>query len=345
MNYKDINLIVESLGDQVYDFEGKTVLLTGATGFLGRWFCNFFEFINRTCLSAPCKVLAVDNDISGDASKLKKLKINIIVHDITQGLHDIIDEDVDYVINAAGIASPEIYQKYPFETLGVSYTGTHEVLKFCKDRSVKSVLCFSSSEVYGTPDEANIPTKEDYMGAVPTMSNRSSYDIGKKVIETIAYMYNKKYDLPVKLVRPFNVYGPGMHARDHRVLGNFVFRSIEKKPLKVYGDGAQTRTFCYITDAMNGFLRALLKGHDGEVYNIGNPQPEVSMMQLAEITCTALHNKQEIQKIPYPDSYPSDEPRRRCPDISKARDHLGYDPKITLDQGIRSMYSWGASEQ
>jgi UDP-glucuronate decarboxylase len=331
----------------VHEFDGKTIVLTGATGFLGRWFCDFFDFINENVLDNPCRIVAVDNNISGDASKLENSKINIVELDITKNLIalELLTGKVDYVINAAGIASPEVYQKYPFETLDVSYVGTHNILKFCNTKGVKSVLCFSSSEVYGTPDENNIPTREDYMGAVPTMSNRSSYDIGKKAIETICYIYHEKEQTPVKIVRPFNVYGPGMHARDHRVLGNFIFQVINKNPLKVYGDGEQTRTFCYIADAMNGFLRVLLLGHSGEVYNIGNPYPEISMNELASITHKALGQEENIIKVPYPDSYPSDEPRRRCPDITKAEKHLEYSPKISLEEGIGKMYRWGVEEE
>lgn len=343
MNNEQYEEIYEDLKDIIHMLEGKTVLITGASGFLGVWFAGFLNFLNEYKVKNKLGIICVDNNISGDNKKLSCFDTaQIYEMDITNELPSTppFDESIDYIINAAGIASPRAYQKYPIETMDVSYIGTKNILDFVSKNKVKSVLCFSSSEVYGTPDKLNIPTSEDYLGSVPTMSNRSCYDIGKKIIETVSYVYFKQYGTPVKVVRPFNVYGPNMYENDHRVLSNSIARILKDEPITIYGDGEQSRTFCYITDAIKGFMRVLLKGHSGSVYNIGNTNPEISMIDFAA-TLYKVANKPNISKlIPYPPYYPDDEPRRRCPDITKATDELGYTPSVSIEAGFKRMYEW-----
>ena len=210
---------------------------------------------------------------------------------------------------------------------------------------VKSILCFSSSEVYGTPDKDNIPTTEKYIGSIPTMSGRSCYDIGKKVLETLCHVYNEKYDTPVKVIRPFNLYGPKMGLHDNRVLPNFISNVINDRPLKVYGDGNQTRTFCYISDAVVMIIKLLLSGESGEIYNIGNLKPEIRMTDLAKTVCDVLNKTRNIEVVEYPDFYPSDEPLRRCPDISKVSSCIDYEAKVSLNDGLVKMYNYYKGEK
>jgi UDP-glucuronate decarboxylase len=343
MDNKQYQEIHEDLEDIIGVLEGKTLLITGASGFLGVWFAGFLNFLNEHKVTDKIRIICVDNNISGDSQKLNHFKtVEVYEMDIIDGfLKELpFEGSVDYIINAAGIASPRVYQRYPVETMDVSYIGTKNILNFALENQVESVLCFSSSEVYGTPDELHIPTTEDYLGSVPTMSNRSCYDIGKKIIETVSYVYFKKHNIPVKVVRPFNVYGPNMYENDHRVLSNSIARILKDEPITIYGDGEQSRTFCYITDAIKGFMRVLLKGRSGEVYNIGNSNPETSMIDFASILYKVA-NKSNISKlIPYPPYYPDDEPRRRCPDISKATEELGYTPTVELEVGFKRMYEW-----
>ena len=281
---EDLEYITKCI--DIEKIKGKTVLLVGSDGFLGNWFADFFDYHDIEYLKYD---IHSGNDICRE--------INI--------------KRYDYVINCAGIASPEKYMKKPVETMDVSYIGTKNVLDYCRDKSVESVLMFSSSEVYGTPDKDSIPTKEEYVGRIPTRGNRSCYDIGKQALETLTNIYYNKFNTPIKVVRPFNFYGPYMGLNDNRVLSNWMRNYLNDTEIVVYGNGNQTRTFCYAADGIAMCLEILLNGKNGELYNVGNPSPELSMNELAEIFCEVLdYNKFENKN--YPSDYPSDEPLRRC---------------------------------
>lgn len=309
--------------------EGSSVLLLGSNGFLGRW---IYDVLSDMKVDLVC----VDNDIATSDTKAEYIKHNIIDRfDDSQW-----NRTFDYIINCAGIASPERYMEYPIETLDVSYIGTKNVLEYADRIGVRSVITFSSSEVYGTPTPDMIPTPETYKGNVATMSNRSCYDIGKQVLETLSHTYFDKYDVPVRVIRPFNMYGPHMGLKDNRVLSNWMNNYIDNIPLKVYGHGNQTRTFCYAGDGIAMTFGILLDGENGEVYNIGNPEPEVSMLEMAEIFARAMDGHVEVRQIEYPDFYPSDEPQRRCPDISKVVETTGIEPTIGFDIGLKRMYEY-----
>ena len=199
---------------------------------------------------------------------------------------------------------------------------------------------FSSSEIYGDPDAKHVPMQESYRGNVATQGPRACYDESKRVGETLCYIYHTKYGTPTTIIRPFNVYGPGMGEADYRVLPNFASRIKGGQPLNVYGSGVQTRTFCYITDALVGFLLAVIKGVPGESYNIGNPRPEISMIQLVEALSKAIDREVPYNLIEYPDSYPADEPMRRSPDIRKARLQLEFEPTVDLNDGLKRFMDW-----
>jgi len=171
------------------------------------------------------------------------------------------------------------------------------------------------------------------------MSDRSCYDIGKKVLETLCHVHYEKYKSPVKVVRPFNLYGPKMGLHDNRVLPNFIDNIIKGKSLKVYGDGNQTRTFCYVSDAIVTMIKILLMGKDGEIYNVGNPKPEIGIKDLAEEVSNVVNKNVGVEVIDYPNFYPSDEPLRRCPDISKTVSCINYKPQISLQEGLLKMYN------
>ncbi|MBI2174429.1 MAG: NAD-dependent epimerase/dehydratase family protein, partial [Candidatus Omnitrophica bacterium] len=261
-----------------------------------------------------------------------------ISHDIVQPLE--FDEPLDYMIQAAGIASPYYYRKYPLETLEVATVGTKQMLQLGMKRALKGFLFFSSSEIYGDPDPQHVPTPESYRGNVSCLGPRACYDESKRLGETLCLIFHERYGIPTKMVRPFNVYGPGMQETDYRVLPNFASRVIARRPLIVYGNGSQTRTFCYVTDAIVGFVKTLLNGTPGQAYNIGNPVPEVSMLDLAKQLQRVVRRPLEVQTREYPDTYPADEPQRRCPDISKAAHQLNYAPCVTLHEGLKRFMGW-----
>jgi len=335
----DIGEIIRRLGQFAQAFAGKTVLITGGQGFLGRYFIEVFAGMNKTVLSSnPVKVVALDNLItSRRASEMKHEGMSFVAHDVIQPYDH--PGPIDFIIHAAGIASPFYYRAYPLETLDVAITGTRNMLTLAEAKGARFAF-FSSSEIYGDPDAKHVPMQESYRGNVASQGPRACYDESKRVGETLCYIFHTKYGTSTTIIRPFNVYGPGMGELDYRVLPNFASRIKGGQPLNVYGSGVQTRTFCYITDALVGFLLAVLKGVPGETYNIGNPRPEISMVQLVEALQGAVGRKVPYNLIEYPDSYPADEPMRRSPDIRKARLQLEFEPQVSLDDGLKRFMDW-----
>lgn len=337
----DINEICERLGPLAREFAGSRVLITGARGFLGRYFTDVFLRLNNTILRDPCEVVALDNMITAGAlgrELPRDRNFAFIDHDIIKPFYP--ERPVNFILHAAGIASPHYYRKWPLETLQVATTGLTNVLELAKKNPQARLIFFSSSEIYGDPDPANVPTKESYNGNVSCLGARSCYDESKRLGETLLRIYAEGFGVKATIVRPFNVYGPGMQKLDYRVLPNFAAKILTREPVVVYGDGKQTRTFCYVTDAIDGFLRVLLDGKPGEPYNVGNPEPEISMNALVDTIRKARPDLNfESRAMPHPASYPADEPQRRCPDISKAKE-LGYAPKIALEEGLRRFLGW-----
>jgi UDP-glucuronate decarboxylase len=285
-------------------------------------------------------VIVIDNLITAGEAGAKVAEVdNIVFYD-----HDVIKplewtDKLDFIIHAAGIASPYYYRKYPLETLEVAITGTRNMLELAKQHQARMTF-FSSSEIYGDPDSGHVPTQESFRGNVSAQGPRACYDESKRVGETLCYIFHENYGLATNTIRPFNVFGPGMQETDYRVMPNFANRIKGKRPLNVYGSGIQTRTFCYITDAMDGFLRVITSGVPGEAYNIGNPKPEISMIDLVKSMEKACNGNLEFNVIEYPDSYPSDEPLRRCPEITKARRQIGFEPTVELDDGLKRFLDW-----
>ncbi|MEM7250896.1 MAG: NAD-dependent epimerase/dehydratase family protein [Pseudomonadota bacterium] len=331
--------VANHLGELAHGFGGKTLVLTGAGGFLGQYVRGVAHYLNEYVLNDPLSVIALDNFIVGEENADDKGTNHYTFrqHNVIEPID--IDGRVDFVVHAAGIASPYHYRAYPLETLEVATTGTKHMLSLAREKNAR-LLFFSSSEIYGDPDPQHVPTPESYRGNVSCQGPRACYDESKRLGETLLYVYNTYYGVSCNSVRPFNVYGPGMRENDYRVLPNFASRIKAGKPLNVYGSGQQTRTYCYVTDAMVGFLRILLRGVPGETYNIGNPEPEISVIELADRISSVLGRDIERNLIEYPDSYPADEPNRRCPDIRKARLQLGYEPQIPIETGLKRFFEW-----
>lgn len=339
----DIAEITDHLGDTADAFAGKTILLSGARGFLGRYLVETFAHLNRKRLKHPCKVIATDNLITAGALGKEvrdKDGVTFLKHDVIEPMR--VKKPVHFILHAAGIASPYYYRAYPLETLDVAVTGTRHMLELAREQKAR-ILFFSSSEIYGDPDQKFVPTPESYNGYVSCLGARACYDESKRLGETLCRIYHTKFGVETNMVRPFNVYGPGMQETDYRVLPNFASRIKGNKPLHIYGSGNQTRTFCYITDAIVGFLKVLMRGVPGEPYNIGNPKPEISMLQLAHEIEKVLGRSLKITTITYPDSYPADEPNRRCPDITKASLQLDFHPHVPLREGLRRFLTWSNS--
>ena len=341
---EDIEEIAANGAELLEKLLGKEVLITGAAGFLGRYFMAVFNHLNEKNPDNPITVVALDNYIttpnSETSGRFESSKhVEWIFGDAKIGSQ--LPNKFDYIIHAAGIASPEHYRANPLQTIDVAVNVTRELLEKAKNDCARMIF-FSSSEIYGDPFPEFIPTSEDFRGNVSTRGPRACYDESKRMGETLCHVYETYFDVHVSVVRPFNVYGPGMMPKDFRVLPNFAASIARGENLKVYGHGKQTRTFCYITDAMNGFFRALIGGTKPDIYNVGNPTPEISMSDLAKLVCATSKSETEFELVKYPSSYPEDEPNRRCPNISKISTSLGYEPTVTLEEGLKRFLGWAS---
>ncbi len=341
---EDVETIAKGIEDISKLLSGKTLLITGGAGFLGKYFILTIDYLNKHALKKPCKVISVDNFITGSNYPIEEgQNFKPIRHDVTKPFE--IKEAVDYIISAAGIASPKFYRKYIIETIDVGVLGTKNMLELAKEKKVKSMLYFSSSEVYGDPDPQFIPTPETYFGNVSCIGPRSNYDESKRLGETLCIGYYQVHKIPVKMARPFNVYGPGMRLDDYRVIPNFILHIFQGKPIPVYGAGNNTRTFCYVTDALAGFFKVLLSDYNGEAFNVGNENDEINMITLARIVAEIFDNKIGIKNVIGPtDAYSKADPKRRCPDITKIKTMLGYEPKVDLNTGLKRFIRWAVAE-
>jgi len=339
---EDVKIIADSIKKDAKKLEGKTLLISGGAGFLGSYILSTIQYLNENEFSKKCTVISIDNYITGSPKGLIPLKsdknIKYIKHNIIKPFKT--KKKIDYIIHAAGIASPIYYRQSPLETIDVTVLGIRHLLELARVNKVRSFLFFSSSEIYGNPDPKSIPTSETYKGNVSSIGPRSPYDESKRLGETLCIAYHSLYKLPIKIVRPFNVYGPGMKPTDYRVIPMFITKGLNKKPLPVHADGKQTRTFCYISDAITAFLKVFLSDKNGEVYNVGNDDIEISMYNLAKKIAKIIGKDTKVEKIKYPKSYPQDEPQRRSPDLRKIKRNLGYRPKVNLDEGLTRFITW-----
>lgn len=342
----DIDEIVQSLPTEFWgQFSGKRVLMTGGRGFLGRYFTEVFDRVNQ-CLfevneCAPVELVVLDNLITAGAmgsSDKPRRHIAFVQHDVIQPFTP--ERPVDFILHAAGIASPAYYRKFPIETYRVATIGTHNVLELARRNPKCRVAFFSSSEIYGDPDAAHVPTNEEYRGYVSSLGPRACYDESKRMGEMMIRVHHQQHGVHGTIIRPFNFYGPGMQATDYRVLPNFAARWVAGEPLHVYGTGLQTRTFCYVADGIRGCLQVLAGGEAGEAYNVGNPNPEISMRDLALMVGRVTGSEITFDTVDHPETYPADEPQRRCPDISKIQAAVGYAPRVQLEDGLRRFLGW-----
>ena len=341
--YRDGQEVVANLGALNARFSGKRVLLTGAAGFLGAQFCHYFCALNDSGrLEQPCELLAYDSFIRGVPEWYDAMSAR---PDITFQKADVVREtdypEVDFIVHGASIASPTYYRRYPIETMDANVIGLRRLLDHAVAHPVESMLFFSTSEIYGDPDPAHIPTSEDYRGFVSCTGPRACYDESKRFGETLSVGFWQARKVPVKIVRPFNNYGPGLPLGDKRVLPDFFSNILENQDIVLLSDGRATRTFCYASDATTGYLLALLSDHNADPFNIGTDGPEISMSELAEraiaVSGRPLSVRKEVSKDP---DYLKDNPQRRCPSLAKARRLLGYEPHIDLDEGLRRTWAY-----
>jgi UDP-glucuronate decarboxylase len=304
----------------------KRVLITGGAGFLGSFLCE-------ALLARGQEVLCIDNFYTGSRRNVEHLighkRFELMRHDVTFPLY----VEVDNIFNLACPASPIHYQRDPVQTTKTSVHGAINMLGLAKRVKAK-VFQASTSEVYGDPDVH--PQKEEYWGNVNTIGPRACYDEGKRCAETLFFDYHRQHNLRIKVARIFNTYGPRMHPSDGRVVSNFIMQALRGDAITMYGDGGQTRSFCYVDDLIEGFIR--LMDSPDEVtgpINLGNPV-EFTIRQLAEqvIALTGSKSKMEFRPLP------ADDPKQRQPDITRARDALGWEPKVPLEEGLKKTIAY-----
>jgi UDP-glucuronate decarboxylase len=333
---EDVESISRRLGTLTSKLNGATLLVTGASGFLCSYFLETVAYLNERVLASPCRVVAIDKTF--DSERLAHLRGNsafrFIEHDASIPLE--IDEKVDWVIHGASIASPTFYRRFPLETIDVNVTGTRQMLELARRHDAKGLLFISTSEVYGDPDPAFIPTAEDYRGNVSCTGPRACYDESKRLGETLCMTYHRLYKTPVKIVRPFNVYGPGQSLADRRIIPDLMSSAIDRRPITLLSDGGATRAFCYVTDAITAIWHVLLSGSGGEIFNIGNDEGEVSIIEVAErLAEVAGPPHLIIQRRESEDAdYVTDNPSRRCPDLTRLRSMFDWSPEVSLTQGL-----------
>ena len=351
---EDLDYINTNLREEFGRMAGKNLLITGGAGFLGYYLVQAVLHFNTMVDSASrIQVTVYDNFKRGLPGWLTMLQadpnLRLERRDMIQPLPTDIG-NFQFIIHAAGIASPIYYRKYPLQTIDANINGLRNLLDYSvlqADRSggFEGFLFFSSSEIYGDPPPEAIPTSEDYRGNVSCTGPRACYDESKRFGETLCVTFARQHGVDVKMARPFNNYGPGLKITDGRVLPDFARNVLAGHDIVMHSDGSPTRTFCYSADAIIGYYKVLVKGQPGEGYNIGIDRPEISMAELAQLVIETASDlfgyRGKLQRAASLEvDYLVDNPNRRCPNIEKARSHLGFNPAILIDEGIRRSLAW-----
>ncbi|NSL90147.1 UDP-glucuronic acid decarboxylase family protein [Chitinophaga solisilvae] len=306
--------------------EKKRILIAGAAGFLGSHLCDRF-------IKEGYHVIGMDNLLTGNIKNIEHLfplpEFEYYHHDVTKFIH--VPGKLDYILNFASPASPIDYLKMPIQTLKVGSLGTHNLLGLAKEKQAR-ILVASTSEVYGDPTVH--PQPEEYWGNVNPVGPRGVYDEAKRFLESITMAYHNFHGVDTRIVRIFNTYGPRMRLNDGRALPAFMGQALSGQDLTVFGNGTQTRSFCYVDDLIEGIYRLLLSDYHLPV-NVGNPE-EITLNQFAEEIIALTGSKQKIVYHPLP----KDDPKQRQPDITKARTILGWEPKVNRQEGLRITYEY-----
>jgi len=349
----DLEAIAVRAEAELRRLEGSSVLLVGGGGFLGHYLVQGILHWNEYHAKNPIRLTVFDNWMRGMPDWLRRISRNshlkLITADITRPLPADIG-DHEWVIHAASIASPTYYRQHPIETMDANVNGLRQLLDYAMvqaraGHSLDGFLFYSTSEIYGDPAPEYIPTPETYRGNVSCTGPRACYDESKRYGETLCVAFADVHGVPVRVARPFNNYGPGLQINDRRVLPDFVRDVLAGRDIVMLSSGDPTRTFCYISDAICGYLKILVNGRDGEAYNIGTETPEISIAELADHV-VAIARKEfgyrgsVIRRTSDDPDYLVDNPNRRCPDVSKARSEIGYVPAVGLQDGLRRALLW-----
>jgi len=338
----DCHEILREYKKDLIKLSNKNFLITGGGGFLLSYFCDLIYEFNKNSIN-KINLYIIDNFFHGKPNRFQKMnkknRIFFMKRDILKLKKTHIK--FNYIIHGASIASPIFYKKFPIETIKSNVLGLVNLLEEnINNKNLKSFLFMSTSEVYGSPPNSKIPTREDYNGNVSFTGPRACYDESKRLGETIAINYFKKKKIPIKVVRPFNVYGPGQSLRDGRIIPDLMNSLKKNRNINLFSNGKPTRSFCYISDQIRGILNVIFWGKNGEAYNIGTTD-EISINELSRKIIKISKKKLSIKYIKNVDNdYTKDNPQRRCPNISKIKNIKNWKPKIKLDIGIKKTLNY-----
>ncbi len=345
---EDFAQVASALGDRLDRLAGTRLLLTGASGLLGGYMARSLLWFNDEVLSSPCQLIALarrpvrSDSLLGQVGERSDLKI------LTQNVNDPIEIDgqLDFIVHAASRASPRDYREDPLDTIDANVAATRSLLDMARAQDVKGFLYLSSGEIYGDVPAEGQPIREDYPGSVSPISPRACYTESKRLGETLTVTFQREFDVPANIVRPFQVYGPGLRLDDGRVVADFLRSRIRNEPIHLLSDGSAVRAFCYAADGIAGFWSALLADEFGKAINIGDDREPVSMLELAE-TVSGLeepHFEVTRETVDIPE-YLRGNPSRSWPDVGEARRVLGYEPRTDLEEGLRRTLRWLRDQQ
>ncbi len=343
---EDLQYINNSLTDKEHQFyKDGVILITGCAGSLA------YELIYYLLKYGNVKkIIGIDNCYLGYPNWLKRLvdKNRIEFHKEDISVADLSGIDPDYevthIFHMASLASPVEYRDNPLLTMDANVTGCRNLLDYYKNKNLKTFCYFSSSEIYGSPDDQNIPTNESYRGNVSCVGPRACYDEAKRYSETVCWVYTHYFHMPCVILRPFNIFGPGMRLNDGRIPTDCAWAVIENRNIKIYSDGTPTRTFCYMSDAQSWILKAAAVG-SFDILNIGMDQPELDISSYAELFVKTGYKvcgyTKEIQyEVSEDPDFLTDNPTRRRPDLNKSKEILGFEPKISTEEGMERFLSF-----
>lgn len=351
---EDLDAICADVAAEFSEIAGSRLLVTGGGGFLGYYLVqSVLHWNEKHTAGARIDVTVYDNYIRGVPDWLEALRDRPHLELRPVDLIEPLPADMghfDYVIHAAGIASPIYYRAKPLQCIDANINGLRNLLDYAvaerdAGRPLRGFLFYSSSEIYGDPAATAIPTPETYRGNVSCTGPRACYDESKRFGETLCVTYAKQEGIPVRMARPFNNYGPGLKITDGRVIPDFAKDLLAGRDIVMLSDGSPKRTFCYATDAITGYFKVLVRGGMGEPYNIGIDRPEISIAELADLAVKAAaelfgYRGKVVRGRSVEADYLADNPNRRCPVIDKARRELAFDPKVPIEEGIYRSLIW-----